>query len=248
MGTMKMFMMLLVAAILFCSHQQPVAAREVAAADDGSELQIWPWDIPCYLPWPFPFPRPYPCPSPPPRPRPRPCPPPRSPPPPPPRSPPPPPPKSPPPTPFSGCSASDKEKVKTCMFNTTSIDECCPTFQSILGTSCPCYQYAEDLDNQVLITLEAYCDVDSPCRGVPSPPPPTGCSASNKEKVKTCMFNTTSIDECCPTFQSILGTSCPCYKYAEDLDNQVLITLEAYCDVTTPCKGVQVIKLSMRRK
>uniref|UniRef100_A0A0V0GHX5 Putative ovule protein n=1 Tax=Solanum chacoense TaxID=4108 RepID=A0A0V0GHX5_SOLCH len=58
------------------------------------------------------------------------------------------------------------------------------------------------------------------------------------------MFNTTSIDECCPTFNSILGTSCPCYKYAEDLDNQVLITLESYCNVNNPCNGVQAIKLS----
>ncbi|KAG5628537.1 hypothetical protein H5410_000254 [Solanum commersonii] len=58
------------------------------------------------------------------------------------------------------------------------------------------------------------------------------------------MFDTTSIDACCPIFRKILGTSCPCYKYAEDLDNQILITLEAYCDVSTPCKGVQVINLS----
>ncbi|XP_047252370.1 pollen-specific leucine-rich repeat extensin-like protein 1 isoform X2 [Capsicum annuum] len=256
---MKMLMMLMVAAILFCSHQQVVVAREVAGK--GNELQIIPpWDIPCYLPWPFPWPRPWPCPPPRPRPqpRPRPCPPPppppcpppplppRSPPPPPPRSPPPPPPRSPPPTPFSGCSISDQEKVKKCMFNTTSIDACCPTFKSILGTSCPCYKYAEDLDNQVLITLEAYCDVDSPCSGMLSPPPPVtptpfsdSCSASDKEKVKTCMFNTTSIDECCPTFKSILGTSCPCYKYAEELDNQVLITLESYCDVDSPCTDLQ---------
>ncbi|KAL3379254.1 hypothetical protein AABB24_000124 [Solanum stoloniferum] len=123
------------------------------------------------------------------------------------------------------------------MFNTTSIDECCPTFQSILGTSCPCYKYARDLDNQVLITLKAYCDVVTPCM---SPSPKSSCPASDQEKVKTCMFNTTSIDECCPTFNSILGTSCPCYKYAEDLDNQVLITLESYCDVNNPCNSVQV--------
>ncbi|KAF3636569.1 cryptochrome 2 (photolyase-like) [Capsicum annuum] len=234
MENMKMFIMFVVAGILFCSHQQAVVAREVEAAANRNELQIFPWDIPCYLPWPFPWPRPYPCPPP----RPRPCPPPPR-----PRSPPPPPPSPspPPPAPTTSCSASDKEKVKTCMFNTTSIDACCPTFKSILGTSCPCYKYAEDLDNQVLITLEAYCDVDSPCKM--SPPPPS-CSASDKEKVKTCMFNTTSIDACCPTFQSILGTSCPCYKYAEDLDNQVLTTLESYCDINSPCKGVQVIKLS----
>ncbi|XP_049370910.1 uncharacterized protein LOC125835847 [Solanum verrucosum] len=238
MATMKMFMMLVVATIMFCSHHQAVVAREVVVdvdvVEDGNKLKLWPWEIPCYLPWPFPFPRPYPCPPPKPRP---------SPPPPPPRSPPPPPPSPPPPppAPATTCSPGDKAKVKKCMFNTTSIDECCPTFQSILGTSCPCYKYAEDLDNQVLITLEAYCDVVTPCR---SPPPKPSCPASDQEKVKTCMFNTTSIDECCPTFNSILGTSCPCYKYAEDLDNQVLITLESYCDVNNPCNGVQVIKLS----
>ncbi|XP_059278453.1 chitin-binding lectin 1-like [Lycium ferocissimum] len=246
MATMKILMMLMVAAILFCNHQQAVVAREVDVVVDDhcNELQSSVFDALCqYWPWPYPWPkpcpppRPRPCPPPRPRPRPRPC----APPPPPPRSPPPPPPRSPPPTPFSTCSASDKEKVKKCMFNTTSIDECCPTFKNILGTSCPCYKYAEDLDNQVLITLEAYCDVDSPCTGVPPPPPKPSCSASNQEKVKTCMFNTTSIDACCPTFKSILGTSCPCYKYAEELDNQVLITLEAYCDVDSPCKGVQVI-------
>nr|AAA34062.1 cysteine-rich extensin-like protein-4 [Nicotiana tabacum] len=147
-----MLLTLLVAVILFCSHQQVATAREVAVAVDGNELQLWPWKIPCYLRWPFPFPRPYPCS--PPRPRPRPCP------------PPPPPPCPPPPAPSSSCSASDQAKVKKCMFNTTSIDECCPTFKSILPTSCPCYKYAENLDNQVLITLEAYCDVDSPCKGL----------------------------------------------------------------------------------
>ncbi|MCD9640814.1 hypothetical protein HAX54_026472, partial [Datura stramonium] len=108
---------------------------------------------------------------------------------------------------------------------------------SILGTSCPYYKYAEDLDNQVLITLEVYCDVDSPCKGMPSSlpsPPKPSCSASDQEKVKKCMFNTTSIDACCPTFKNILGTSCPCYKYAENLDNQVLITLKAYCEVDSP--------------
>ncbi|KAM3324483.1 hypothetical protein P3S67_005635 [Capsicum chacoense] len=145
----------------------------------------------------------------------------------------------------AACSASDQQKVKKCMFSTTSIDECCPTFKSILGTSCSCYKYAEDLDNQVLITLQAYCDVGSPCKGVPppppkSPPPPPAntCPVSDQDKLKKCMFEKTSIDKCCPTFKSILMTSCPCYKYAEDLDNQVLITLEVYCDVSNPCKGV----------
>ncbi|XP_059318600.1 uncharacterized protein LOC132069154 isoform X2 [Lycium ferocissimum] len=133
---MKMLMMLMVAAILFCSHQQGVVAREVAVTvdDDGNEVEI----IPCWIfHWPW-------CPSPPP----------------------PPPPSPPPPPPKPSCSASDQEQVKTCMFNVTSIDACCPTFRSILGTSCPCYKFAEDLDNQVLITLQAYCDVDSPCRNL----------------------------------------------------------------------------------
>ncbi|XP_019235479.1 PREDICTED: keratinocyte proline-rich protein-like [Nicotiana attenuata] len=199
MATMNnMLMMLMVTAILFCSHQQAATAREVAVADDRNELQLlWPWEIPCYLTWPFPWPppppwpcppprprprpRPRPCPSPPPppRPRPRPCPspppPPRprprpcpSPPPPPqPRPrPSPPPPSPPPPAPSSSCSASDEAKIYKCMFNETEIDPCCPTFKSILGASCPCYKYAENLDNQVLITIESYCDVDSPCKGV----------------------------------------------------------------------------------
>ncbi|XP_060180465.1 uncharacterized protein LOC132610195 [Lycium barbarum] len=125
---MKMLTMLMVAAILFCSHQQGVVAREVAVTvdDDGNEIEI----LPCWIiHWPW-------CPSPP----------------------------SPPPAPKPTCSASDQEQVKKCMFNVTSIDACCPTFRSILGTSCPCYKYAEELDNQRLITLKAYCHVDSPCR------------------------------------------------------------------------------------
>ncbi|XP_009777154.1 uncharacterized protein LOC107787895 [Nicotiana tabacum] len=153
MATLKMLLTLLVAAILFCS--QVAEAREVALANDGNDLQIFPFDIPCYLPWPFPFPRPYPCPPP----RPRPCPP-------PPPPPCPPPPSPPPPAPSSSCSASDESNIYRCMFNETKIDPCCPTFKSILGTSCPCYKYAENLDNQVLITIEAYCDVDSPCKGL----------------------------------------------------------------------------------
>ncbi|XP_060200953.1 uncharacterized protein LOC132629265 [Lycium barbarum] len=142
MVTIKVLMMLMVAAILCCSHQQVVVAREVAVADDGNELQIWPWDIPRYLSWPFswpgpwPFPWPWPWPYPPPTHAP------------------------------TSCSTSDKEKVEMCMFNNTSIDTCCPTFKTILGTSCPCYKYVEDLDNGVLITLKTYCDVDSPCKGV----------------------------------------------------------------------------------
>ncbi|XP_009793210.1 uncharacterized protein [Nicotiana sylvestris] len=153
MATMKMLLTLLVAAILFCSHQQVATAREIAVADDGNELKLWPWKIPCYLPWPFPWPRPWPCPSPPPPP-PRPCP------------PPPPPPCPPPPAPSSSCSASDEAKIYKCMFNETKIDPCCPIFKSTLGTSCPCYKYAENLGNQELIALQAYCDIDSPCKGL----------------------------------------------------------------------------------
>ncbi|XP_009626416.1 uncharacterized protein [Nicotiana tomentosiformis] len=160
MTTMKTMLMLMVAVILFCSHQLAVA-REMAVANDKTELQLWPWDIPCYLPWPFPWPRPYPCPPP----RPRPCPPP----PPPPCSPPPPPPSPPPPTPTpsSSCSASDKAKIDTCMVNTTKIAPCCPTFKSILGTSCPCYEYAEDVYELELMALQyTTCPINSPCKGV----------------------------------------------------------------------------------
>ncbi|XP_055818988.1 uncharacterized protein LOC129887787 [Solanum dulcamara] len=152
----------------------------------------------------------------------------------------------PPPAPQS-CSASDQEKVKTCIFNTSSIDECCPTFKSILGTSCPCYNYAEDLDNQIFITLDAYCDIHSPCKGVQSPSTPalkSSCSVSDQEKLKKCMFETTLIDECCPTFKSIIKTNCHCYKYAENLDYQLFIALDVYCDVNSTCEDVQVIKLS----
>nr|XP_009625640.1 uncharacterized protein LOC104116482 isoform X1 [Nicotiana tomentosiformis] len=162
--------------------------------------------------------------------------------------------------PFPRCCDSDKQKVKKCMTNTTSIDDCCPTFKSILGRKCPCYRYANYLDNQALITLASYCDVKNPCmcekqedmtmavdstssvtwpcprpRPRPRPRPQRSCCAGDKAKIKTCMTNTTSIDECCPTFKSTIGRSCSCHRYAEQLDNQALITLEAYCDVTNPC-------------
>uniref|UniRef100_A0A3Q7E7V3 Bifunctional inhibitor/plant lipid transfer protein/seed storage helical domain-containing protein n=1 Tax=Solanum lycopersicum TaxID=4081 RepID=A0A3Q7E7V3_SOLLC len=151
----KMLMMLVVIATLFCNHHQVIVAKKVALVDEGSEsLSSFPFD----LPQPRPQPRPQPF-SPPPPPR-------RSPSPPPPRSPPPPPPRlPPPPAPTMTCSASDQQQVKTCMYETTSIDAC-PIFKKILGTSCPCYKYANDLDNQILITLEAYCDVSTPCKGV----------------------------------------------------------------------------------
>ncbi|KAK4736424.1 hypothetical protein R3W88_000121 [Solanum pinnatisectum] len=155
MAIMKMLMMLVVAAIFFCSHHQVIMAKEVALVDEGSEsLGSSTFDFLCqHLSWPYPWPQP--CHPPRPRPRPRPC----SPPPPPPRS-------SPPPASATTCSASDQQQVKTCMFETTSIDACCPIFRKILGTSCPCYKYAEDLDNQILITLEAYCDVSTRCKSV----------------------------------------------------------------------------------
>ncbi|KAJ8565187.1 hypothetical protein K7X08_007763 [Anisodus acutangulus] len=108
MATTKMLMMLIMAAILFCSHQQAIVAREVDMSIDFS------------------------------------------------------------PAPKSSCSASDQKQVKKCMTEIFSAKACCPTFKRILGTSCPCYKYAEDLDNQMLITIEAYCDVDSPnpCKNV----------------------------------------------------------------------------------
>ncbi|XP_015076025.1 uncharacterized protein LOC107020251 isoform X2 [Solanum pennellii] len=167
----------------------------------------------------------------------------------------------------TSCSNSDKGKIKKCMTQTVSIDKCCPLFKRTIGANCKCYNYAEDLDNQALITLQSYCDINNPCKTVQkvvadrsrtgtveavatisaSPSPRVlpqaqpKCSAADKAKVKTCMTKTSSIDACCPTFRSILGKSCPCYNYAMKLDNQALITLEAYCDVNNPCNKVQVI-------
>ncbi|KAK4353948.1 hypothetical protein RND71_026142 [Anisodus tanguticus] len=69
----------------------------------------------------------------------------------------------------------------------------------------------------------------------------SNCSDSNKGKIKKCMTKTTFIDKCCPLFKRTIGTNCKCYRYAEDLDNQSLITLESYCDVNNPCKHVKVI-------
>ncbi|KAL3369407.1 hypothetical protein AABB24_009978 [Solanum stoloniferum] len=167
----------------------------------------------------------------------------------------------------TSCSDSDKGKIKKCMTQTVSIDKCCPLFKRTIGANCKCYNYAVDLDNQALITLQSYCDINNPCKSVqkvvadgsrtdtveavatisasPSsrlrPQAKPKCSAADKAKVKTCMTKTSSIDACCPTFRSILGKSCPCYNYAMKLDNQALITLEAYCDVNNPCNKVQVI-------
>nr|XP_016451512.1 PREDICTED: uncharacterized protein LOC107776177 [Nicotiana tabacum] len=160
-------------------------------------------------------------------------------------------------TTLPNCSNSDKSKINKCMTNTTSIDKCCPLFKRTIGTNCKCYRYAKDLDNQALITLQAYCDVNNPCKRVqrvvaeavatisatprPLPRLQPKCSATDEAKVKKCMTNTTSMDACCPTFRSILGRSCPCFAYAMLLDNLALITIQAYCDVSNPCKQVQVI-------
>lgn len=68
----------------------------------------------------------------------------------------------------------------------------------------------------------------------------TSCSNSDKGKIKKCMTQTVSIDKCCPLFKRTIGANCKCYNYAEDLDNQALITLQSYCDINNPCKTVQV--------
>ncbi|CAN4089716.1 unnamed protein product [Withania somnifera] len=123
---MKMLTMLMVATILFCSHQQAIVARKVVVDVDDNILPCWP----IHWPWCPPSPSPS------------------------------------PPPPSPSCSASDQEKLQRCMFNTSSIDECCPTFKNILGTSCPCYKLAEDWDSERLITIDYYCDITSPCKGV----------------------------------------------------------------------------------
>lgn len=98
----------------------------------------------------------------------------------------------------------------------------------------------EVVDGSRTGTMEAIATISASPSPRPRPQPKLKCSADDKAKVKTCMTKTISIDACCPTFRSILGKSCPCYNYAMKLDNQVLITLEAYCDVSDPCKKVQV--------
>ncbi|XP_060169181.1 uncharacterized protein LOC132600068 [Lycium barbarum] len=152
-----------------------------------------------------------------------------------------------------------------CVMNPSSscITECCDSFNFKASPlqKCIYWRGAERMDKQALTTLQNYC-------GFKTPPCPhkqeinlaeiseaidnnsgskqqvkeaATCCAKDKEKIKNCMFNTTSIDQCCPTFNIMLGRNCGCYNYAKDLDNQVLITLESYCDVTNPCKTVQVM-------
>ncbi|XP_055811238.1 uncharacterized protein LOC129880980 [Solanum dulcamara] len=69
----------------------------------------------------------------------------------------------------------------------------------------------------------------------------SSCSDSDKGKIKKCMTEVFSIDKCCPLFKRTIGANCDCYHYAEHVDDLALITLEAYCDVKSPCKEVQVI-------
>ncbi|KAM3357600.1 putative protein isoform X1 [Capsicum galapagoense] len=133
--------------------------------------------------------------------------------------------------------AEDQEKLENCMSNTPSIDQNYPTFNIMHGPNGGYYNYAEDSINQqeMIETIKAIANNSSSNQQVAT------CCAKDKEKIKNCMSNTDSIDQCCPTFNIMLGRNCGCYNYAEDLDNQVLITLESYCDVTNPCKTAQVM-------
>lgn len=74
---------------------------------------------------------------------------------------------------------------------------------------------------------------------------PDACCEKDKQKIKSCMLNTTSSEQCCPTFRAMIGVNCNCYNYAQDLDNQLLIVIESLCDVPNPCnKKAQVIDYS----
>ncbi|MCD7446082.1 hypothetical protein HAX54_037289 [Datura stramonium] len=159
-------------------------------------------------------------------------------------------------------------KFLLCVKNPSSscITECCDSFNFTAPplNKCICWRIAERKFKQALTALQKYC-------GFIAPPCPdkheiinqqvmqevidskssgnkqqvmkavATCCDKDKEKIKNCMLNTTSIDQCCPTFNIMLGRNCGCYNYAEDLDNQILITLESYCDVTNPCKTAQVM-------
>ncbi|KAJ8573399.1 hypothetical protein K7X08_009910 [Anisodus acutangulus] len=161
-------------------------------------------------------------------------------------------------------------KFLLCVKNPSSscITECCDSFNNFKApplTKCICWTIAERMDNKTLTALQKYCAFNKP----PCPHKQeinqqevaetseaivninssskqqvqevSTCCAKDKEKIKSCMFTTPSIDQCCPTFNAMLGLNCDCYNYAMDLDNQVLITLESYCDVTNPCKTAQVM-------
>jgi len=50
--------------------------------------------------------------------------------------------------------------------NAGCYNKCCPLFKRTIGANCKCYNYAEDLDSQALITLQSYCDINNPCKSV----------------------------------------------------------------------------------
>ncbi|XP_070022350.1 uncharacterized protein [Nicotiana sylvestris] len=146
---------------------------------------------------------------------------------------------------------------------TSCITECCTLFPFTTNPTrnCICWHLAEHVNKEAFTALQKYCGFKNPCQhkqeeinqqevvktskaidnrnsrnqGVAT------CCAKDKEKIKNCMLNTASIDQCCPTFSIMLGRNCDCYNYAKNLDNQALITLESYCDVTNPCRSAQVM-------
>ncbi|CAN4125963.1 unnamed protein product [Withania somnifera] len=147
--------------------------------------------------------------------------------------------------------------------SSSCISECCDSFNfnDLPLTKCIFWSIAERLNKHAFTDLQKYCGFKAPscphnqeidqeevteiCKAIDnkisSKQQVATCCAKDKDKIKNCMFNTSSIDQCCPTFNIMLGHNCACYNYADDLDNQVRITLESYCDVTNPCKTAQVM-------
>ncbi|XP_019240483.1 PREDICTED: uncharacterized protein LOC109220469 isoform X2 [Nicotiana attenuata] len=154
-------------------------------------------------------------------------------------------------------------KFVPCVQNPSSscITECCDSFNfwAPLPQKCSCWRTARNTNREALYALQNYCGFQPPtlCPHLQlqevaetreaidskssSNQQAATCCAKDKEKIKSCMFNTASIDQCCPTFKIMLGRNCDCYNYAKNLDNQALITLESYCDVTDPCNKAQVM-------
>nr|XP_033513427.1 uncharacterized protein LOC104101802 isoform X3 [Nicotiana tomentosiformis] len=159
-------------------------------------------------------------------------------------------------------------KIYNCArYATTScITECCALFpfSTMPIRNCICWRLADHVNKEVFTALQKYCGFKNPCphkQEIKQLPEVVGtskamdnksscnqqlqeqptCCAKDKEKINNCMLNTASIDQCCPTFSIMLGRNCDCYNYAKNLDNQALITLESYCDVTNPCKSAQVM-------
>nr|XP_016435489.1 PREDICTED: uncharacterized protein LOC107761735 [Nicotiana tabacum] len=153
--------------------------------------------------------------------------------------------------------------------NRSCITECCKSYPfSLFPTKfCVCWWRAEHVNKRAFTALQEYCgfkqyvvcprmqeinmqqEVDEAIKAIDNKLSsrsnqlmPDACCEKDKQKIKSCMLNTTSSEQCCPTFRAMIGVNCNCYNYAQDLDNQLLIVIESLCDVPNPCnKKAQVM-------